>query len=197
MIFAKILRNAAAKKLAKTVTKNNLRVGKYVARYLPRLEIQQKFALVCQVSISETCSYILRHCVVNTVIILITNITTITIIVLIIITTFSPSSQNPSINAAPHTFHTDIYNAICPFKYFVLAKILLLFHEGDDDNMMKYAGKFATTNRKIHHRNPSWTTILPEHAKSRHIRHFTICSVQYALCNMQYHVFNTDIYNAL
>ena len=69
-----------------------------------------------------------------------------------------------------------------------LAKILPLFHEGDDDNMMKYAGKFATTNRKIHHRNPSWTTILPEHAKSRHIRHFTICSVQYALCNMQYHV---------
>ena len=86
MIFAKILRNAAAEKLAKTVTKNNLRVGKYVARYLPRLEIQQKFALVCQVSISETCSYILRHCVVNTAIILITNITTIIIIVLIIIT---------------------------------------------------------------------------------------------------------------
>ena len=99
MIFAKILRNAAAEKLAKTVTKNNLRVGKYVARYLPRLEIQQKFALVCQVSISETCSYILRHCVVNMAIILITNITT--IIVLIIITTFSPSSQNPLINP-PH-----------------------------------------------------------------------------------------------
>ena len=97
MIFAKILRNAAAEKLAKTVTKNNLGVGKYVARYLPRLEIQQKFALVCQVSISETCSYILRHCVVNMAIILITNITRIIIIVLIIITTFSPSSQNPLI----------------------------------------------------------------------------------------------------
>ena len=126
MIFAKILRNAAAEKLAKTETKNNLRVGKYVARYLPRLEIQQKFALVCQVSISETCSYILRHCVVNTVIILITNITSIIIIVTIIITIVSPSSQNPLINPAPHfilTFtmlyaHLDILFEQKSFFYF-------------------------------------------------------------------------------
>ena len=32
---------------------------------------------------------------------------------------------------------------------------------------MIHAGKFPTTNGKIHHRNPSWKSILPKHAKSQ------------------------------
>ena len=32
---------------------------------------------------------------------------------------------------------------------------------------MSHAGKFPTTNSKIHHRNPSWKSILPKHAKSQ------------------------------
>ena len=33
--------------------------------------------------------------------------------------------------------------------------------------MMSNAGKFPTTNSKIHQRNPSWKSILPKHAKSQ------------------------------
>ena len=33
--------------------------------------------------------------------------------------------------------------------------------------VMSVSGKFPTTNSKIHHRNPSWKSILPKHAKSQ------------------------------
>ena len=70
-------------------------------------------------------------------------------------------------------------------SFFYFTKVMMTIWWSMLGNLRPQIGKSIT---EIHLGPPS----CQEHAKSRHIRHFTLCSVQhaiqYALCNMQYHV---------